>query len=87
MRNRSELLALQKSLAMRQAERLSLTSAITERAIILMETLALSHGLQLGGALVAATGLEHGLTVLTANTRHFSAVKDLQFERFDPDTV
>lgn len=87
MRNRSELLALQKSLAMRQAERLSLTSAIIERAIILMETLALSHGLQLGGALVAATGLEHGLTVLTANTRHFSAVKDLQFERFDPDTV
>ena len=87
MRNRSELLALQKSLAMRQAERLSLTSAITERAITLMETLALSHGLQLGDALIAATGLEHGLTVLTANTGHFSAVKDLQFERFDPDTV
>ena len=87
MRNRSELLALQKSLAMRQAERLSLTSAIIERAIILMETLALSHGLQLGDALIAAIGLEHGLTVLTANTRHFSAVKDLQFERFDPDTV
>lgn len=87
MRNRSELLALQKSLAMRQAERLPLTPAITERAIILMETLALSHGLQLGDALIAATGLEHRLTVLTANTKHFSAVKDLQLERFDPEAV
>ncbi len=85
MRNRSELLALQKSLAMRQAERLPLTPAITERAIILMETLALSHGIQLGDALIAATGLEHQLTILTANTEHFSAVKDLQLERFDPE--
>ncbi|MBK8752470.1 MAG: type II toxin-antitoxin system VapC family toxin [Candidatus Competibacteraceae bacterium] len=87
MRNRSELLALQKSLAMRQAERLPLTPAITERAIILMETLALSHGMPLGDALIAATGLEHRLTVLTANTKHFSAVKDLQLERFEPEAV
>jgi predicted nucleic acid-binding protein len=87
MRNRSELLALQKSLAMRQAERLPLTPAITERAIVLMETLALSHGIQLGDALIAATGLEHRLTVLTANAKHFSAVKDLQLERFDPEAV
>ena len=87
MRNRSELLALQKSLAMRQAERLPLTPAITEHAIILMETLALSHGIQLGDALIAATGLEHRLTVLTANVKHFSAVKDLQLERFDLEAV
>ena len=87
MRNRRELLALQKSLAMRQAERLPLTPAITERATLLMETLALSHGLQVGDALIAATGLEHQLTVLTANTKHFSAVKGLQLERFDPGAV
>jgi predicted nucleic acid-binding protein len=49
-----------------------------------METLALSHGLQMGDALIAATGLEHQLTVLTANTKHFSAVQGLQLERFDP---
>lgn len=87
MRDRRELLALQKSLAMRQAERLPLTPAITERATILMDTLALSHGLQVGDALIAATGLEHQLTVLTANTKHFSAVKGLQLERFDPGAV
>jgi predicted nucleic acid-binding protein len=52
-----------------------------------METLALSHGLQMGDALIAATGLEHQFTVLTANTRHFSAVKGLQLECFDPGAV
>ena len=87
MRNRRELLALQKSLAMRQAERLPLTPAITERATVLMETLTLSHGLQVGDALIAATGLEHQLTVLTANTKHFSAVKGLRLEHFDPEAV
>jgi hypothetical protein len=84
MRNRAELLAVQKSLALRQAERLPLTPAITECAIVLMEKLALSHGLQLGDALIAATGLEHHLTLLTANTKHFSAVDGLQLERFEP---
>ncbi|TVR60390.1 MAG: type II toxin-antitoxin system VapC family toxin [Candidatus Competibacteraceae bacterium] len=84
MRNRSEQRALQKSLALRQAERLPLTPAITERAILLMEKLALSHGLQLGDALIAATGIEHQLTLLTANTKHFSVVDGLQLERFEP---
>lgn len=84
MRNRTEQRALQQSLALRQAERLPLTPAITERVIVLMEKLALSHGLQLGDALIAATALEHQLTVLTANTKHFSAVDGLQLERFEP---
>ena len=65
-RNRAELQAVQKSLEMRHAERLPLTPAITERAVSLMEALALSHGLQMGDALIAATALEHRLPVLTA---------------------
>jgi predicted nucleic acid-binding protein len=40
-----------------------------------METLALSHDLRLGDALIAATAIEHGLTVLTANTKHFTPSK------------
>lgn len=85
MRNRAELVAVQKSLALRQAERLDLTPTITARAIALMEALALSHGLQLGDALIAATALEHQLTVLTANTKHFSAIDGLAIERFAPE--
>lgn len=83
-RNRAEMVAVQKSLAMRNTDRLPLTPPITERAIGLMEVLSLSHGLQLGDALIAATALEHGLPVLTANTKHFSAIEGLVVEVFVP---
>lgn len=84
-RNRAEMLAVQKSLEMRSAERLPITPAITERATALMETLALSHGLRLGDALIAATAIEHGLTVLTSNTKHFTPIEGLKVERFELD--
>jgi len=87
VRNRAEMVAIQKSLARRNAERLPLTPTITERATTLMESLSLSHGLQLGDALIAATALEHNLTVLTANTKHFAAIENLQVERFTPEEI
>ena len=84
MRSKAELSAVQKSLELRHTERLPVTPAITERAAALMETLALSHGLQLGDALIAATAIEHNLPLLTANTKHFAAIDGLTIERFEP---
>jgi predicted nucleic acid-binding protein len=84
LRNKAELAAVQKMMLKRQATMLPLTEAITRRAIALMESLTLSHGVQMGDALIAATALEHGLTVLTANTKHFGAVEGLQLEAFAP---
>lgn len=49
-----------------------------------METITLSHGLQMGDALIAATALNHGLPVLTANFKHFGAVQGLTVEAFEP---
>jgi predicted nucleic acid-binding protein len=34
--------------------------------------------------LVAATAIEHGLSVLTANVKHFAAVPHLGLEPFTP---
>jgi predicted nucleic acid-binding protein len=50
----------------------------------LIDNYALSHGLQLGDALIAATALEHGARVLTSNAKHFGAVGGLQVEAFVP---
>jgi predicted nucleic acid-binding protein len=83
IRNREELAALQKSLEMRKAEKLPLTPAITSKAIRLMEELGLSHGMQMGDALIAATALEYKLTVLTGNLKHFKAIPVLNIERFE----
>ncbi len=82
MRNRAELAAVKKMLELRKAVVLPVTEAVTQRAIALMESLALSHGLQMGDALIAATALEQQLLVLTANTKHFEAVEGLKVEAF-----
>jgi predicted nucleic acid-binding protein len=84
MRNKAELLAVKKMLDKRSATLLPVTEAITLRATELMESLTLSHGLQMGDALIAATALDHGLPVLTANVKHFSPVAGLTVEAFMP---
>jgi predicted nucleic acid-binding protein len=84
MRNKAELVAVKKMLAHRAATLLPVSEAITRRAIDLMEAITLSHGLQMGDALIAATALDHGLPVLTANVKHFGAVQGLKVEAFTP---
>lgn len=66
------------------ARLLPVTEAITLRATELMESLTLSHGLQMSDALIAATAIEHQLPVLTANVKHFSAVAGINVEAFVP---
>ena len=82
MRNKAELAALKKMLERRGASTLPLTEAITQRACGLMEALAMSHGLQMGDALIAATALEHRLPLLTGNVKHFVAIEHLVVEAF-----
>jgi predicted nucleic acid-binding protein len=82
MRNKGELVAVQRMLGQRRAVILPLTPPITERAMALMESLTLSHGLQMGDALIAATALEHQLPLLTGNIKHFAAIDGLQTDAF-----
>ena len=82
MRNKVELAAVKKMLERRNAAVLPITEGITLQAISLMESLTLSHGLQMGDALIAATALEHRLPVLTGNVKHFTAVPGMLIEGF-----
>ncbi|MGN6828181.1 type II toxin-antitoxin system VapC family toxin [Paucibacter sp. M5-1] len=82
MRNKAELAALKKMLERRGATVLPLTESITSQATGLMETLTLSHGLQMGDALIAATALEHRLPLLTGNVKHFAAIEGLIIQGF-----
>ncbi len=83
-RNKDELARIKKGLALSQTAIVPMSEAITNRAMFLIDAYALSHGLQLGDALIAATALEHGRTVLTANAKHFRPIDGLQLETFTP---
>ena len=82
MRNKAELLAVQQMMQRRQAAILPMTAPITQQAIALMEALTLSHGLQMGDALIASTALVHQLPILTGNVKHFSVIPGLRVEPF-----
>jgi predicted nucleic acid-binding protein len=83
-RDKAELARLQKGLAAHDTEVLPLTPAISARAADIVESLALSHGMRLADALIAATAIENELTLLSANAKHFGAVGNLKLEAFAP---
>ena len=83
-RSKQELERIKQGLAISQTDMIHITSDISARAAQLIDTYTLSHGLQLADALIAATALEHKLTLLTGNSKHFAAIADLNIERFEP---
>ena len=57
---------------------------MTAWAAFLVEQHTLSHSLQLADALIAATALETGLQLVTANDRHYRCIEGLEFKIFRP---
>ena len=85
MRNKRELELLKADLDQRRATILPITEAISARAVTLVESHFHSHALQLADALIAATAIEHGLSLATANDKHYRVVTNLQLEVFRPE--
>jgi predicted nucleic acid-binding protein len=50
---------------------------ISDKAYDLIQEFTLSHGLMIPDALIAATAIRNGLTLMTKNTRHFQMIPDL----------
>lgn len=83
-RSKEELQRAKRGLAKKKTEIIPLTPAICEQAIALIDAYALSEGLQLADALIAATAIKHKFTLLTGNVKHFAAIDTLKLERFEP---
>ena len=74
-RNKSELQALNRFLS--QFQVLTLTSNIGNRAIELLQSYSLSHGLLIADALIAATAIENSIPLLSKNQRDFRFIQEL----------
>jgi predicted nucleic acid-binding protein len=61
-----------------------LTERIGATAADLIEAHALSDGLRLEDALIAATAIEAGKVLATSNVRHFRAIRGLEVRAFRP---
>lgn len=54
--------------------------SICRRAVDLMNAFFLSNHLEFLDALIAATAMEHRLTLVTANTKHFEFIRGIKIE-------
>ncbi|MGA1192783.1 MAG: PIN domain-containing protein [Kiritimatiellia bacterium] len=63
---------------------LPVTQDISHRAVMYMEAFALSSGMELADALIAATAAEHAQELCTANNRHYRVISELTLSIFRP---
>jgi len=84
LRDKSELRTLRQALHFWQAEVVGIDVNISARAMFLVEEYALSHNMQMADALIAATALDQGITLMTANDRHYRHIDGLEIELFRP---
>jgi predicted nucleic acid-binding protein len=65
-------------------EILPLTENIGHRAAVYVEEYSISHHVRSGDAIIAATAIENGLSLSSANVKHFKHIKELDLVIFKP---
>jgi predicted nucleic acid-binding protein len=83
-RSRAELRSIQQFFQNLRFRVLPLSERIGHLAAALIEEYALSSGLQVTDALIAATALDAGEILATANARHFQPIRSLEVTAFRP---
>jgi predicted nucleic acid-binding protein len=85
MKDKRELKLFQKYLKKWSVEIIQINENISTRAMFLVEDHYLSHALELGDAIIAATTLENQEILLTANDKHYKFIPNIQINKFKPD--
>ena len=83
-RSKQEAAQIRRSLRQLDFRILPLSESIGSTAAALVEQHALAHGIQLADALIAATAIEAGLQLCTANAKHFRPIRALSRVAFRP---
>ena len=84
MRNKEEFRLLRQTIHEQDWFVLPIDENISQRATVFIENYALSHGLQLADALIAASAVESGATLISANTKHYKVIPDIDLRTYRP---
>ena len=60
------------------------TENIGHRASIYIEEYSMSNGLRAGDAIIAASAIENGLALVSANQKHYKVIPNLELRVFKP---
>ncbi|ODT38639.1 MAG: twitching motility protein PilT [Lautropia sp. SCN 70-15] len=84
LRDKLELRELRQAIRFWDARIVQIDEEISARAMFLVEEYALSHGMQMADALIAATAVALGVSLVTANDRHYRHIEGLDVVIFRP---
>ena len=82
MRDKNELRALQKQLRKWSTEIIQINESISTYAMFLAENYFLSHSMEAGDAVIAATAIENNEVLMTANYKHYGFIPNIQVQKF-----
>jgi len=84
MKSKDEYRIFQKQIQRWNTEIIQIDREISSRAIFYIQEYSLSHSMMLGDALIAATIVQLGETLLTANDKHYKYIPNIEIKRFEP---
>lgn len=84
LRDKVELRDLRQAIRFWDARIVQIDEEISARAMFLVEEYALSHGMQMADALIAGTAVALGVSLVTANDRHYRHIEGLDVVVFRP---
>ncbi|MEY4211222.1 MAG: hypothetical protein RLZ92_1603 [Pseudomonadota bacterium] len=84
-RSKNELATFEKMLKVLQFTIHEVDHGISYHARQLVRQFALSHSMEMGDALIAATAMAHNELLCTSNIKHFSQINGLLLDQFNPN--
>jgi len=85
MQNKQESQRFQKTLHYWNVHIIHIDQEISARAMFYVQEYALSHSMQMADALIAATAVQLGESLLTANDKHYKFIPSIDLQKFIPE--
>ena len=85
MNDKEEYRRFQKQMQRWNTDIIHIDNDISSRAVFYIQEYALSHAMYLADALIAATVVQMGETLLTANDKHYKFIPNIQCKKFEPE--
>lgn len=84
MRNKEETRIFLRQMQKWNVDIIQIDKEISSRAMFYIQEYALSHSMMLADALIAATVVQTGGTLLTANDKHYKFIPTIDYKNFNP---
>lgn len=85
MRSKNEFRLFQKQMQQWDTDIIQIDRDISSRAMFYVQEYALSHSMMLADALIAATAVQRGDALITANEKHYRFVPSIECRKFSPE--